>query len=1085
MSYTLSISDIKSLCGTTSYRRGETYFKEHRVRKVQYNAEDGVYEAVVRGSEPYQVQIVIQSTGKTNAVCSCPAYSTYPSFCKHIAAVLLDIRSVERGEQASIGDREVQAAMNQDTQVTTQLISLFDRLVVAEEEEPLQDDRMTVRVEFTCKTVIPQSNKPLLAVELKLGLTRLYVIPNLKEFLAKVLEETEYAFSKSFTWDPTLYKFGAEDLAVMQLLMELSLSEMAYREAIQSNWSGYSVSSYFNQGRMLFIPPNALDRLLPLLEQAQAKFEHLSIVYDELKVINEPLPISFSLVEAEQGHYQLDINGLEQVYPLDSYQMAVANGCLYRLRTAQLTSIEEMKQLLNTQRQQMLIAPSQIEPFMDRVVPELQRIGLMKVAPTIEARLVRIPLQAQLYLDREGSRLLAKLTYVYDDVVIEPMGADLEHEASSERILLRDTRREDRIMRLFEQSAFKYNGNALYMDHEEDIVYFWFVLLPQLQRLVNVYTKPELQAEMRTLHTEPKLNMDIDSRMNWLDVQFELDGVDEKELSLMLHHLVEKKKYYRMSDGAYVMLDQPDFQQIRNMLEELGIRKSDIRGNRFELSVTRGFSLLEEPIIPASVKLGRAFNELLEHIRNPGQLEFPVPESLDAILRDYQKVGYQWMKTIAHYRFGGILADDMGLGKTLQGIAFLLAEPKEEEAKLPALIVAPASLLYNWKNELTKFAPQLTAVVVSGDKQVRSEMLDQPGDTDVYITSYPLLRRDIDQYAEQRFRTLILDEAQAIKNHSSQTAQVVKQLQAAQRFALTGTPVENRLEELWSIFDAVFPDLFTSKKSFMELSREQIARKVRPFILRRMKSDVLQELPEKIETLQQTELLPEQKKLYMAYLMQLQRDTKQQLQAEGFQKSRIKILAGLTRLRQLCCHPSLFIENYGDGSGKLELLMEVIQECVASGKRMLIFSQFTEMLKIIKEELDVQLGLTCFYLDGSTPSRERVELCQRFNEGEQTVFLISLKAGGTGLNLTGADTVILYDLWWNPAVEQQAADRAHRMGQQNVVQVIRLVTQGTIEEKMVELQQRKKNLIDEVIQPGETSVSSLTEDEIMELLMMD
>ncbi|KAI7256769.1 hypothetical protein KC345_g10927, partial [Hortaea werneckii] len=340
---------------------------------------------------------------------------------------------------------------------------------------------------------------------------------------------------------------------------------------------------------------------------------------------------------------------------------------------------------------------------------------------------------------------------------------------------------------------------------------------------------------------------------------------------------------------------------------------------------------------------------------------------------------------------------------------------------------------------------------------------------------------DVEEYAKRSFHTLILDEAQMIKNSATQTAQAVKLLQARFRFALTGTPVENALEDLWSIFGVVFPGLFPGKKAFHDLPRETVARRARPFLLRRLKSDVLKELPDKIESLQASELLPEQKTLYVAYLARLRKEALKHLDNDSFGNGRIKVLAGLTRLRQLCCHPALFVDGYTGGSGKFEQLLEIIDECRSSGKRMLVFSQFTQMLGMMGRELAL-LGIPHFYLDGQTPAAQRVELCSRFNEGERELFLISLKAGGTGLNLTGADTVILYDLWWNPAVEQQAADRAHRIGQKKVVQVIRLVAQGTVEDKMYELQQKKKNLIDEVIQPGQEALSSLSEQDIRDIL---
>jgi SNF2 family DNA or RNA helicase len=460
-----------------------------------------------------------------------------------------------------------------------------------------------------------------------------------------------------------------------------------------------------------------------------------------------------------------------------------------------------------------------------------------------------------------------------------------------------------------------------------------------------------------------------------------------------------------------------------------------------------------------------------------------VPVSLESILRDYQKHGYRWMKTLAHYGFGGILADDMGLGKTLQSITFILSElPSIRDRKQPVLIVCPSSLSYNWLNEIMKFAPEIQSVVVDGNQREREKIQREAMGLDVLITSYPLLRRDIQWYEKQPFHTIFFDEAQAFKNPITQTARSVKRLRSDYRFALTGTPVENSPEELWSIFHVVFPELFKGLREFSHLTKKKIARRVRPFLLRRMKADVASELPEKLESLEMAELLPDQKKLYAAYLAKLREDTLKHLDKETIRKNRIKILAGLTRLRQICCHPGLFVDGYKEGSAKLEVLLRIVEESRLSGRRVLIFSQFTKMLELIGRNLTM-MGLPFFYLDGQTPAQERVEICRRFNEGERDFFLISLKAGGTGLNLTGADTVILYDIWWNPAVEDQAADRAHRIGQKNVVQVIKLVTRGTIEEKISELQDKKRHLIEEIIHSSDDQKNSLlTEEDIREIL---
>ena len=471
-------------------------------------------------------------------------------------------------------------------------------------------------------------------------------------------------------------------------------------------------------------------------------------------------------------------------------------------------------------------------------------------------------------------------------------------------------------------------------------------------------------------------------------------------------------------------------------------------------------------------------------LRHPERMAFDVPLQLVPTLRDYQKHGYHWMKSLASFGFGGVLADDMGLGKTLQSIAFIQSELSNiRKRKQPILIVCPSSVTYNWLRELAKFAPDLKGLIVDGSKAQRITLQQDVMQQDVVITSYPLLRADVTWYEKQTFHTVFFDEAQAFKNPFTQTARAVKKIQAEHHFALTGTPIENSLEELWSIFYVVFPSLFQGLKEYSNLTRKQIVRRIQPFLLRRTKADVLTELPKKTMIQESVELLPEQKKLYGAYLAKLRHDTLKHLDKDTLRKNRIKILAGITRLRQICCHPALFVDGYQGSAAKFEQLLQILEESRLSGRRVLIFSQFTKMLQLIGKELMLQ-GRPYFYLDGQTSSEERVERCHRFNAGERDLFLISLKAGGTGLNLTGADTVILYDMWWNPAVEAQAADRAHRMGQKHAVQVIKLVARGTIEEKLNELQEKKRHLIETVIDPKEKESAILTEADIREILMV-
>ena len=454
-------------------------------------------------------------------------------------------------------------------------------------------------------------------------------------------------------------------------------------------------------------------------------------------------------------------------------------------------------------------------------------------------------------------------------------------------------------------------------------------------------------------------------------------------------------------------------------------------------------------------------------------------------LRDYQRRGYEWMYTLDAMHMGGVLADDMGLGKTLQVIALLRATRRPDRT---SLIISPTSLTSNWLSEINRFAPELSATVVSGNAAQRGHLLRHVrdhSDVDVLITSYPLIRRDISHIGDYRFRFLILDEAQNIKNAGSVAAMTVKQLEADTRLALTGTPMENGVGELWSIFDFVLPGYLPGYHAFLRRYQEggeseDLRRRIRPFLTRRLKQDVLSELPDKIETRLTAGMAPEQRNVYQAAMERLRPRVQKLMDEKGLNRSRMEVLSAITELREICCHPSLVLEGYTGTSGKTELLMELLPEMIRTGRHILIFSQFTSMLKILRPRLEDQ-GWKIMYLDGQTPASERVEMTERFNRGEAQIFLISLRAGGSGLNLTGADVVIHYDPWWNPATEDQATDRAHRIGQEKKVDVIRLVMGDSIEEQVVELGARKKALFDQLITPGEAELSALSEQDIRSL----
>lgn len=566
----------------------------------------------------------------------------------------------------------------------------------------------------------------------------------------------------------------------------------------------------------------------------------------------------------------------------------------------------------------------------------------------------------------------------------------------------------------------------------------------------------------------------IEENGSWLDIKFDVSGIQESEINDVLRSLLQSAQFYTTENGQVLSLESEEFQEASAALKKLRL-SLEAKDGAIQVPMNQGLLLQEQFADQASFSAG--FQQMTEDLIHPENFEAQLPENLHAELRQYQEVGFRWLKMLSHYQFGGILADEMGLGKTVQTISYLLSE-KQEKQKLNALIVAPASLTFNWQQEIKRFAPTISASVISGTKEEREGQMAQPAD--VRITSYASLRQDIDAYQALDLTCLILDEAQMVKNSATKTAQALRSLEVPQRFALSGTPIENNLEELWSLFQMIMPGFFPNKQKFKELSTQEIAKMIKPFILRRDKKSVLHDLPQKLETNYYSVLTEEQKKIYLAYLRQM-REEIAQMDSTSFRKNRISILAGLTRLRQICCDPRLFVEDYEGSSGKLEQVKDLLLAAKENGRRVLLFSQFTSMLSIIEEEL-AQEGFESFYLRGSTPPQDRLTMVDAFNSGEKDVFLISLKAGGTGLNLTGADTVILYDLWWNPAVEEQAAGRAHRIGQKNVVEVWRMIAEGTIEERMDALQQEKRELFQKVIQGNETQLQQMTEEDIRLIL---
>lgn len=586
----------------------------------------------------------------------------------------------------------------------------------------------------------------------------------------------------------------------------------------------------------------------------------------------------------------------------------------------------------------------------------------------------------------------------------------------------------------------------------------------------------------------------VSSGVDWLSVKlvFESEGVgvDRDELARCLR---EGQKFVRLSDNTYAKLDAEKVQSLID--REIELVASGGKSGKLPFSQAGRIQELLEHTNESTVATGaKALFQKLADI--DGIKALKKPRGLKATLRPYQEQGLSWLHFIHEIGSGGVLADDMGLGKTIQTIALLLLLKGEKKQKpLRVLIVAPTSVVTNWAREIERFAPTLTTALWHGAG--RKEQQNELEHVNVIITSYALLRRDIDLLKKLRLDYAILDEAQAIKNPMSATAQAAKELSAEHRLALTGTPIENRLSEIWSLFEFVSPGLLGPLAKFEERfarpidqgDSKQAARlraTIHPFILRRTKLEVAKDLPAKLEVDKIIDLPPDQRAIYTQVLREVRAQVMGEVERLGVAKSQIHILAGLTKLRQAACDARLLglPREFGhDDSGKLSALRDLVEEVESGGHKVLVFSQFVSMLKLIREALDED-KIRYEYLDGSTTDRaERIDRFQ--SDPTIPVFLISLKAGGSGLNLTAADTVIHFDPWWNPAVEDQASDRAHRIGQKKVVTVYRLVAAGTIEEKILELKQKKKELVSSVLSEDAGGAKRLGRDDLDDLFRVE
>ena len=974
--------------------------------------------------------------------CACDVFKKR-GYCVHLAALETYLKNDQLGQKILLN---LEANQEEKETVETQVTIGGDFL------ESIQLPSQTDKYQLSAQGQVEAGTNRIVWT-LRVGLSqqeKFYVIRDIPLFL-KVIEACKpYMIGKHYEPSLRLEHFDKDSQEVLNFLLGLVEEKIEY-------------TIFFpNQGRHLYFPKTFFEQGVSLLMGLDVfQFDHQISNYHELLFQDfdgQAGLFSFEIKE-QSNYYEMEILERTGVNVFYGGQVLFSKGNFYLLTKKQAGLLDALRKVpLDHSGRKILQFNSSDRDLLASTLFQFKELGKVEAPESLKIQSFR----PSFYMEREeDGSIRLDMQFQYETCLVTTRN-ELDNLPFASDIQL-----EKQIFQLALSAGFEADFRSWRQSLKAEAVHTFFQeVLPAFEALGELKISESLQ----NLYQVQKPQIHISSKGSLLEIQFDFQDIDQEEINRAMKALVEKQDYYISSTNQVYYFDE-ETKRIRQDLDDLGME--EIESDSFHARKSLAYTLSHLFKDQDQVTFTEEFRHLAHDLTHPE--DFPMTAlNIKADLRDYQKKGIQWLQMLHHYGFGGILADDMGLGKTLQAIAFLSSQLQENSR---VLILAPSGLIYNWADEFQKFAPNLDVVVVHGLKPYRETILAEKHQ--IYVTSYAIFRQDSEIYQDLSFDFLFLDEAQVMKNAQTKIAKTLRKFVVPSVFALSGTPIENNIGELWSIFQIVLPGLLPAKKDFMKLPAERVAQFIKPFVMRRKKEEVLTELPDLIEVVYKNELEDQQKAIYLAQLQQMQERIEHVTVAE-FQRNRVEILTGLMRLRQICDTPALFMEDYKGDSGKLDSLRDLLSQIAEGNHRVLIFSQFRGMLDRIEEELP-QLGLTSFKITGSTPSQDRQEMTKAFNQGERDVFLISLKAGGVGLNLTGADTVILVDLWWNPAVESQAIGRAHRMGQEQAVEVYRLVTRGTIEEKIQELQEQKRNLVSEVLD-GTESRGSLTLSEIQEIL---
>lgn len=981
--------------------------------------------------------------------------------CKHLAASFYDFVNTasEDEELSKVLSGSIKEKKKSSTNESEILKSLLDT-----RENKLKLEVILSKNHWSSK----------LQAEFKIGLRnkKMYVIKDLNHFLISMFNNVPIKYGKDFTFNIKEQKFSYEDSRLIKFICNLQRF---------SDSSGIRRHDKIIDGKLLTIPSIMVKEFLSIVKKNRI-FLGDGFFYRilECDVIEGDIPISFSLKSASDG-ITLEVPDLMPEPLSDNNDVFIYGTSLYIPSIEQCERLEPYLKIFDKTRK-IIFDKNDEEVILRRLIPNLQKITTdLNLSQNIRKKIISGPVNFRFYFDRDRSNVSLVFKVSYE-------GHEFNFfDEYKDKIIYRDTTRENEVYNLLRSLGFEEINEKLYLLKDDDEIYKFFKYeIEKLQRYGEVFYSERFKGIKSIKKSDFKGEV-RKGKYDYFELKFKITDISEEEVIKILRSFRDNLKYYKLENGEYLDLEEESLKEALTLLDGLIIDEEYEDTALIPLSKGAYVEDYLEDKGFRYIKTCDEMKELKDRLHNIENKVFQPPYGLMAKLRDYQKQGYNWMRTLDYLGFGGILADEMGLGKTLQTITLILSREHTR-----SLIVAPTSLIYNWYSEFKKFAPSLKVLICNGTREERKNNIENYKNYDVIITTYNMLRNDLEHYT-MFFDYCILDEAQNIKNPNSLNAKCVKKIKSRIRFALTGTPVENSLMELWSIFDFIMPGYLYDEKRFTtryfrRLEEgpeilEEIHKMVKPFILRRLKKNVIKELPDKIEKTMFIPLEDEQKIVYETYSEYAKDLIQKKVENDEFKKSRIEILSYVTKLRQICLDPSVTMENYNGGSGKIEALKDILEESIEGQHKVLVFSQFTSVLKNIGKILNEKSMEYC-YLDGSMTSNERIKMVNEFNDGNKNIFLISLKAGGTGLNLTSADIVIHFDPWWNPAVENQATDRAHRIGQKNVVEVIKLISSGTVEEKILELQNSKRELIDKVLSDDLSSdafVNRLSDDEILKL----